>query len=217
MILPKVRDPRFVTVRRGGSLQDDDHRLLAAWAADCAQHVLHHVEQARPQDDRPRRAIDMGRAWARGEITMTEARAAAGHANAAARVLSGAARHAAYAAGQAGAVAHVAATNSVPPPMRSRQRGRRLPRANLTKLVAESASGSAPSSPARSGNSFSTTSDFATSCAGSPSIADRLLTRLWTATTRVEDRRGPRPRLRGRRRTDARRASAATTGQRARP
>ena len=49
MILPKVRDPRLITVRRGGSLQDDDHRLLAVWAADCAQHVLHHFEQARPR------------------------------------------------------------------------------------------------------------------------------------------------------------------------
>ena len=109
MILPKIRDPRFITVRRGGSLQDDDHHLLAMWAADCAQHVLHHFEQARPQDDRPRRAIDLARAWARGEITMTQARTAAGHANAAARDLRGAARHAAYAAGQAAAVGHVAA------------------------------------------------------------------------------------------------------------
>jgi hypothetical protein len=109
MILPKVRDPRFITVRRGGSLKDDDHRLLAVWAADCAQHVLDLFEQAQPGDDRPRRAIDLGRAWARGEVTMTRARSAAGHANAAARELSGAARHAAYAAGQAGAVAHVAA------------------------------------------------------------------------------------------------------------
>jgi hypothetical protein len=109
MILPKIRDPRFITVRRGGTLQDDDHRLLAIWAADCAQHVLHHFGQARPQDDRPRRAIDLGRAWARGEIAWREARTAAGHANAAARDLSGAARHAAYAAGQAAAVGHVAA------------------------------------------------------------------------------------------------------------
>src|SRR5439155_20879239 len=109
VILPKIRDPRFITVRRGGRLQDDDHRLLAIWAADCAQHVLHHFEQARPKDDRPRRAIDRGRAWARGEITWGEARTAAGHANAAARDLSGAARHAAYAAGQAAAVGDVAA------------------------------------------------------------------------------------------------------------
>jgi hypothetical protein len=109
MILPKVRDPRLITVRRGGSLRDDDHHLLAMWAADCAQHVLHHFEHARPEDDRPRRAIDLGRAWARGEIPGREARTAAGHANAAARDLSGAARHAAYAAGQAAAVGHVAA------------------------------------------------------------------------------------------------------------
>ena len=109
MILPKIRDPRFITVRRGGTLQDGDHRLLALWAADCAEHVLHHFEQARPGDDRPRHAIDMGRAWARGAITWGEARTAAGHANAAARDLGGAARHAAYAAGQAAAVGHVAA------------------------------------------------------------------------------------------------------------
>ncbi len=109
MILPEVRDPRLVTVRRGGSLQDDDHRLLAVWAADCAQHVLHHFEQARPEDDRPRRAIDMARAWARGEVTMTQARTAGGFAMGAARDLTGAAREAAYAAGQAAVVAHVAA------------------------------------------------------------------------------------------------------------
>jgi hypothetical protein len=109
MILPKVRDPRLITVRRGGSLTDDDHHRLAVWAANCAEHVLHHFEQARPGDDRPRRAIGLGRAWARGEIPWAEARTAAGHANAAARDLRGAARHAAYAAGQAAAVGHVAA------------------------------------------------------------------------------------------------------------
>ncbi len=109
MILPKVRDPRFITVRRGGSLLDDDHHLLAVWAADCAEHVLDFFERARPGDDRPRRAIDLGRAWARGEITWWDARAAGGHANAAARDLTGAARNAAYAAGQAAAVGHVAA------------------------------------------------------------------------------------------------------------
>jgi len=109
VILPKVRDPRFITVRRGGSLRDDDHHLLAVWAADCAEHVLHLFEHERPGDDRPRRAIQLGRAWARGEIPWAEARTAAGHANGAARDLRGAARHAAYAAGQAAAVGHVAA------------------------------------------------------------------------------------------------------------
>jgi len=109
VILPKDRDPRFITVRRGGTLQDSDHRLLALWAADCAEHVLHLFEEVQPADARPRQAIELARAWVRGEITMSQARTAAGHAQAAARVLSGAARHAAYAAGQAAAVAHVAA------------------------------------------------------------------------------------------------------------
>jgi hypothetical protein len=109
MILPKVRDPRFITVRRGGTLSDVDHHLLALWAADCAEHVLHFFEEARPDDGRPWRAIELVRAWTRGEVSMTEARTAAGHANGAARDLSGSARNAAYAAGQAAAVAHVAA------------------------------------------------------------------------------------------------------------
>jgi thymidine phosphorylase len=109
MILSKVRDPRLVTIRRGGTLTDSDHHLLALWAASCAEHVLPLFESARPDDPRPRQAIQHARAWARGEVKMTEARAAGGHAMGAARDLSGAARFAAYAAGQAGAVAHVAA------------------------------------------------------------------------------------------------------------
>ena len=109
MILPKERDPRFIAIRRGGTLEDSHHRLLALWAAECAEHVLALFEAARPLDPRPRRAVEQARAWTRGEVTMTQARTAAGHANAAARELSGAARHAAYAAGQAAAVAHVAA------------------------------------------------------------------------------------------------------------
>ena len=109
MILPKVRDPRFITIRRGGSLTDDDHHRLAVWAADCAEHVLPLFEAARPGDDRPRHAISLGRAWARGEVTWQVAREAAGHAHGAARDLRGAARHTAYAAGQAAAVGHVAA------------------------------------------------------------------------------------------------------------
>ncbi|MEY9937398.1 putative immunity protein [Streptacidiphilus sp. MAP5-3] len=109
MILPKVRDPRFITVRRGGTLTDPDHQLLAMWAADCAEHVLHLFESVQPSDLRPRQAIAQVRAWVRGEIRMSESRAAGGHAMAAARVLSGAPRHAAFAAGQAAVVAHVAA------------------------------------------------------------------------------------------------------------
>jgi hypothetical protein len=109
VILSKVRDPRLVTIRRGGTLTDADHHLLALWAADCAEHVLPLFESVRPDDARPRQAIEHARAWVRGEVGMMQARAAGGHAMGAARDLRGAARHAAYAAGQAGAVAHVAA------------------------------------------------------------------------------------------------------------
>ena len=52
------RDQRLITVRRGGTLQDADHRLLAVWAADCAEHVLHLFEKIHPSDLRPREAID---------------------------------------------------------------------------------------------------------------------------------------------------------------
>jgi hypothetical protein len=75
----------------------------------CAEHVLPLFEGAEPSDRRPREAIEQIRAWAGGEITMTQSRAAGGHAMAAARVSRGAARHAAFAAGQAAVVAHVAA------------------------------------------------------------------------------------------------------------
>lgn len=109
MILPKARDLRFITIRRGGTLTDADHHHLALWAALCAEHVLQLFESAQPGDERPRHAIELTRAWVRGEITMTESRAAGGHAMAAARDLRGPARHAAYAAGQTACVPHVAA------------------------------------------------------------------------------------------------------------
>ena len=109
MILPKVRDLRFVTIRRGGTLTDSDHRLLALWAATCAEHVLDLFEAQRPKDLRPREAIEAARGWTRGEVSMTATRALGGHAMGAARDLTGSARHAAYAAGQAAVVAHVAA------------------------------------------------------------------------------------------------------------
>lgn len=109
MILPKQRDPRFITLRRGGTLTDADHHLLALWAAECAEHVLPFFEQVRPDDERPRRAIELTRAWVSGEIPMKQAHNYAFVANAAAKEVNGAAKQAALAAGQAVAVAHVAA------------------------------------------------------------------------------------------------------------
>jgi hypothetical protein len=109
VIFSSERDRRLVTVRRGGTLTDEDHHLLALWAADCAEHVLPLFEAVRPGDPRARDAVEHARAWARGEVGMMRARAAGGHAMGAARDLRGAARYAAYAAGQAACVGHVAA------------------------------------------------------------------------------------------------------------
>lgn len=102
------RDVRFVTIRRGGTLDDLHHRLLAAWAADCAEHVLDYFSAQHPDDDRPRRAIDQARAWACSEISMTQAREAAYAAHDAAKAATGAAREVARAAGHAVATAHMA-------------------------------------------------------------------------------------------------------------
>lgn len=108
-ILPQLRDPRLITVRRGGSLSDEDHHLLAEWAVTCAEHVLHLFEREAGQDPRPQQAIDLARAWIKGEASMKEAHSAAFAANAAGRGLTDPARFAALSAGQAVAVAHVAA------------------------------------------------------------------------------------------------------------
>ncbi|MHB9065196.1 MAG: putative immunity protein [Pirellulaceae bacterium] len=98
-----------MAIHRGGLLDLPRHRLLASWAADCAEHVLPLFVAKYPGDDRPRRAIEMARAWSRGEATVGEAREAAFAAHAAARSASdAAAREVARAAGHAVATAHMA-------------------------------------------------------------------------------------------------------------
>lgn len=90
-------------------VNEQDHRLLAIWAADCAERVLPYFEKMHPEDDRPRKAIEAARAWARGDLPMVEARRAALASHAAARSANNtAAQTAARAAGHAAATAHVA-------------------------------------------------------------------------------------------------------------
>ena len=92
--------------------EPDVHRALARWAADCAERALPSFEEWDSADARPRHALDVLRAWERGEVPMTDCRTAAFAAHAAARsaTLAGAeaATAAARAAGQAAAVAHMA-------------------------------------------------------------------------------------------------------------
>jgi len=90
------------------SLGKVDQRALALWAVDCAEHVLPIFETKYPADDRPRKAIEAGRAWARGDIAVPEARKAAFAAHAARDADEPAVRAAAHAAGHAAATAHVA-------------------------------------------------------------------------------------------------------------
>jgi Imm-5 like putative immunity protein len=172
MILPKDRDPRFITIRRGGTLTDSDHRLLALWAAACAEHVLHLFESVQPSDPRPRQAIEQTRAWARGEIKMSQSRDSAGHAQAAARELSGAARHAAFAAGQAAAVAHVAAHELGAAAYAIKAARAAAPDARVRAPAGSSAVGSANSSPMRFANSSWRISGCETKSAGRCSTAD---------------------------------------------
>ena len=85
-------------------------RVMAMWAADCAERVLSLFENAYPNDDRPRQAIEACRAWVQtGEFKMAEIRGASLAAHAAARAAkeNTAACFAARAAGQAVATAHV--------------------------------------------------------------------------------------------------------------
>jgi hypothetical protein len=104
-----TRDARWVAVHRGGSLDAARRRLLASWAADCAEHVLPVFAREHPHDDRPRLAIEAARAWSRDEISAGTAHAAAVEAHAAARNASDAAAvAAARAAGHAAATAHMA-------------------------------------------------------------------------------------------------------------
>ena len=87
-----------------------DHWTLAIWAADCAERVLPLFEQKRPDDIRPRAAIEALRVWAlTGIFKMSYVRGNSLAAHAAARDVEGddAARSAARAAGQAMATAHV--------------------------------------------------------------------------------------------------------------
>jgi Imm-5 like putative immunity protein len=91
------------------TLAEDDRRVLAPWAADCAERILSLFEECAPGDIRPRAAIEGLRAFAHGELRIGPMRALAVAAHAAARdVGDPAATAAARAAGHAAATAHMA-------------------------------------------------------------------------------------------------------------
>jgi hypothetical protein len=87
-------------------INENEHKLLTGWAADCAGLSL--FEDYYPDDDRPREAIEAARAWVSGNLKMTEARKFAFAAHAAARdAVRPESIAAARSAGHAAATAHV--------------------------------------------------------------------------------------------------------------
>lgn len=92
------------------TLSEDDRRVLAVWAAACAERALPLFEARAPADGRPRDAINGLRGFARGELRIGELRARSAAAHAAARAVDDpTAVAAARACGQAAATAHMAA------------------------------------------------------------------------------------------------------------
>jgi immunity protein 5 of polymorphic toxin system len=92
------------------TLSQADRRLVAAWAADCAERVITLYEAEAPDDDRPRALIGRARAFARGELkTAEEIRRRFAGGVGAGEVRAPAAVAAARAAGQAVAVSHMGA------------------------------------------------------------------------------------------------------------
>ncbi|MDB5875967.1 MAG: hypothetical protein JWQ07_5409 [Ramlibacter sp.] len=91
------------------TLSEGDRRVVAAWAADCADRVLGLFEAESPGDTRPRDSIARTRAFARGEVDVAEEirRRFVGRVDA--RAVSAPAVAAARAAGRAAAIPHLGA------------------------------------------------------------------------------------------------------------
>lgn len=109
-VVPESIHQEIERRRKNKEISRQEHQSLAAWAADCAEHVLPFFEEKYPKDNRPRKAIEGCRTWVRtGDFKMSDVRGASLAAHAAAREAEdgSAARFAARAAGQAMATPHV--------------------------------------------------------------------------------------------------------------
>jgi Imm-5 like putative immunity protein len=92
------------------TLSEAERRIVAVWAADCAQRALGLFEADVPGDSRPRDAIARARAFGRGELDVSEGiRGRFARGNAAHEASTPAAAAAARAAGQATAIPHMGA------------------------------------------------------------------------------------------------------------
>jgi hypothetical protein len=68
------RDKRFIAEHRGGPLLKDHHRMLILWSCLCVEHVFPLL--AGKVNERILNALIIARSWAKGNVTVGEARKA---------------------------------------------------------------------------------------------------------------------------------------------
>jgi len=66
--LPK-KDIRMIEL-----IETIDHKILATWSIDCLERFMPYLESKYPNEERPRKAINILKDWIDDEITMWEAR-----------------------------------------------------------------------------------------------------------------------------------------------
>lgn len=89
-------------------IEQQKHRTVVMWALECAKAPLAQFEEKYPDEARPRAALELSEAWARGKVKMPVARRAILDAHAVAKEVADPAYGAlCHAIGHAGASVHV--------------------------------------------------------------------------------------------------------------
>jgi hypothetical protein len=78
-----MRDKRFITESRGGSLTKNNHHKLINWARKCSEHVLSLIDE--DIDNRLLYALHIAEEWENGNVKTGEAMKASLKAHAVAR------------------------------------------------------------------------------------------------------------------------------------
>jgi hypothetical protein len=130
--MKRMKKSKFSLNRKDAAMEElmhkTEHTLLARWAMECAERVMPYFEEAHPDDNRPRKALETLQEWIdTGVFKMAVIRKASLDSHAAARDVGedNAARSVARAAGQAVATAHVY-THSIGPAIYAQQAIHRL-------------------------------------------------------------------------------------------
>ena len=81
-----MRDKRYITEHRGGSLKEEQHRQLVIWACLCVEHVL--PLYGNTIDERLTKAVNTAKEWVKGNASVSDARNASFNAIAVANELN---------------------------------------------------------------------------------------------------------------------------------